>query len=164
MPLINGGFGSITSVRVVIGDAAIKAMDNTAPVTLVPPTQTLNYVGSPAVVFVPVRAIAILDDAAGGYTGTPIPMGLVLCWGNDDSVDVATGLWAGLTDVHDAFAGTSPDQLIDFPPSALPVSHLAGNLHDNGLYILWNGVGGPLTGGNAANTLTVTVEYQTFTV
>jgi hypothetical protein len=159
---LDGSLGGGIAQRIVtLTDTQIKAMDDTHAVPIIAATQTLSYAGSPARVYVPIYATALLNNAAGAYTNTPLTMGLQLCWGSDFSVQVGVGQLSQDVNVYNAFTNPVSDSLIDFPPTALQVSQLAANLNDNGLYIAWKGGAGPLTGGNVANSMTVTVWYVT---
>lgn len=166
-----GGVQTVYSQTVTLTDAQIKAVGT--PVVVIPSTETLNYSGAPTEFFLPVSAYAILDSRGGAYTNIDAAASIKLGFGSDMSAD-ATGL-ARLTG-----SGTFQEAKVSIVPFAVPPSQyddafsfygstdprpITDNWQDNAIVVYAsNASAGAFTGGNAANSLKVVVNYIVVTL
>ena len=157
---------TVLSRTVTLTDAQIKALPS-GPVILVAATETLGYSGTPSQLVIPLACLVVLDNSAGAYTNVNIPARLVLTIGSDWSSDYATAtnsyddqdMATPLTVAGDAWlAGFVAFEAKN--RGTILGGDLSGAIEDNAVGIaLTNGALGALTGGNAANTMKVTVLY-----
>lgn len=138
------------------------------PQQIIAATETLAYVGSPTMLPIPFAAFAVLKRGA-HYTNVDVAANLLLVWGSDQSVNACSAdRGNGSATPSPFFAGGSGQ-----PDSAVAVFgaaqfdngfNLAGDFNDNGLYLaLANGGSGDIAGGDAGDTLQVTVFYRNLT-
>lgn len=172
---VNGGSQPVTWATVSLTNDQILALPSVYP-EIIAPTSFPSYSGLPSEIFVPVTAYAVLKRAAiflnAGASG---PCRFVLMYGAswDYSLSsvtynpsLAVGTTAEVVDMGSTLGGTGggfPDaSLLWFgdPPVSISSEPLVGELADNGLYLAMdNGTSGDLTGGDPANSLSVTVGY-----
>lgn len=162
MPTFSGGGGGILTVSKTLTNAEILSLPTT-PVVLIPATQTLNYSGTPASLPIPVTALVSCPAATANYTNADATFVFRLVWGSDYSLDVAAILNATLNGerVPSAYPVVGVTELNVFSSPNLGLAQQSsGTFFDNALALAAkNGALGNLTGGNAANTLRVTVAY-----
>jgi hypothetical protein len=156
----DGGAGSILTASLSLTNAQIKTFeDDTAvnPAVIVAAVANTVYM---------VHGVAVMiDTRLGAYTNC-LAADLYLAWG-----DVASGVVSGLhLDLQSVLTGTG--RAVTMHPwmeAALAQFTLYGESSMIGvnkpLGIYFTGIGGgPFTGGNAANSMAVTVYYSTLTV
>lgn len=152
---------AIHSQSVTLTDAEIKALPS-VPIVVVPATQVLNYSGLPTELPLPLAFIVSLSNTV-GYGNVDGAASYVLAMGSDWSLDAMqsdANLMAPPQDsvriigIANSYHSTLVSGMI------VPFRVLAGGIQDNALAIvLNNGIAGDLTGGNPANSMTVTVLY-----
>lgn len=153
---------TVLSATVELTDAQIKALPTT-PVIIVPATETLNYVGLPGRLPLPLAFSISLDPSEGAYTNVNSPASWVLALGSDWSSDAMISSVDTMCQLEDVtpqigICNSYSNAILNSLISALRIN--AGGLQDNALALaVRNGEAGNLTGGDAANTLKVTVLY-----
>lgn len=162
MSFFGGTPVTVLSQSVTLTDAQIKTLPS-APVVIVPATQVLDYSGLPSQLPLPVAFSVVIDTIAGAYTNVDGGAFYVIAIGSDwstNGMEADQNLMAGLQNavnqvgIANSFNNTLAGAFIQ------PLNIRAGDILDNALAIaLSNGGAGDLTGGNAANSMTVTVLY-----
>jgi hypothetical protein len=152
--VVQGTGGSMLTKQATLTDAQIRALPTT-PVTIIP--------GTPGYLILPFLAVLELNATAGAYTNVSA--------GPANQIFTITGTrrnQAGRLD--DCLAGPSQKTTIlplagaldAVPPTVtqpIRAAQLAADAAGQPLQIAASNTGGNLTGGNAANTLRVTVYY-----
>lgn len=160
---IEAGVVTFLSRTVELTDAQIKALPTT-PIVIVPATEVLNYAGLPTQVPLPLAFRVSVNTLAGAYTNVNGLAHYVLALGSDWSADAmqsATQNQMAQLDANIPMIGicNSYQQGLDNAMIA-PLKIPSGGLQDNALAIVFDNEGsGNLTGGNAANSMKVTVLY-----
>jgi len=158
---------------ITLNNAQIKTV--VTPYVIIPATETLNYSGVPTQIPLPLSVIIRIDNGAGGYINVDGAAQFVIALGSDWSMNFMNVRAGGL----DSASGCRiyiPEYLYDYtngvPTPAEGVSHFHnistvggldfdGGLQDNALAIVLDNLSaGDLTGGDDANSLTVTVLYD----
>lgn len=172
------GVSQQTVLRVIktLTQADILSMRGT-PAEILPATEILDYSGSPTQMPVPVWGFYQFNrPASTAYSNVPNPMTLILAWGSDWSLSAAhlqvaaTSHFASplppSVQPHFVTTDAKPDHFGVFAgATGDAISGFKNNIKDNGLYLTYAGDGsggdtaGELAGGNAGNTITVTVAY-----
>lgn len=154
---------TIYQASVTLTDAQIKALRAT-PFEIVAPTESLGGSGSPTTLPIPIAAFAVSNLTA-AYTNLEADQDVMFVWGADETF--AYSLQATAAVVGQGLFSTEGDQFLSpvgVAPTVDQASTLADLFNDNGLYFTLNAGTGALTGGNAANSLKVTVWYGIFEV
>lgn len=141
----------------------------TTPIELIPPTELLNYSGTPSVLPVPVLATLTLDNTSGVYGNISTNSKMLLAWGSDWS---ATALYslkinAGTGEqtfqsMNGIFNGQSGGggYIVAFNGPMIPVEFpIHDNIQDNGLYLVLSNPDGNLSLGHANNYGLVNLYY-----
>lgn len=155
---------TIYQASVTLTDAQIKALPTTS-VPILAPTDILGYSGAPGSLFMPTLAVLQMNvaDETRSYTNVDDAAAVILAWGSDQSWNIMD-----LSHITEpVLLGTDEPRAVRFKEVADASALLAldGLLEDNGLHLVaTNGAAGNFTGGNAANTLKVTVWYGIFEV
>lgn len=154
----------LKKTTVVLTDAQIKSLPTT-PVVLIPATDTLGYSGTPTQLVVPVFACAIANFVT-GYTNVDSQATMRIAFGSDWSADVSAGTRVSpFTAVGSRFYPFIGEASAVGDILSPEVSTLTDGLEDNAIALACNNqINGVFTGGNAANTLTVTIIYLTVDV
>lgn len=159
-----GGSGVLLTATVTLDNDQIKALPTT-PVVIVPATEVLDYVGMPTELPVPFMATMTFDTSAGAYTNVTtdhVPY-FIVAFGADWSWSATVRTIELIPDSADVkFAWLPPDTQTGVlsPDFTAAETFGADSLQDNALVVACNnGASGDFTGGNAANTLKVTVYY-----
>lgn len=148
MPLADSGDVLIKQARRVLTDEQIKALPST-PIDIVP-SPGANRILVPVTVLVVVSKVAI-------YTN--VDAGASLYMGYESSGAATTG--PGNTDGHFVFDTDTIPLLVPQPIDFGVTSDALSNYTDLALTLIgFNTGAGDFTGGDAANTLTVTVLYM----
>lgn len=158
---IEGGSSYLVKAEVTLTDAQIKALPTT-------PIQVADAPGADKFISL-IHAVIILDNVNGGYgniaggTSTLVSFGV----GELVALQTASSLYVE-SDMGDfEFPSSSPFPIMFSAPANIGTGLFAAagpadsnSVNNKPLYILGaNGVNGNFTGGNAANTLKVTVYY-----
>ena len=112
------------------------------------PTSVPNYSGFPTEIFIPISAFCYLDASAGAYDGD---MTFQLFNSEGNQLSQGGGTVVQAAGIFGVDVGAC---------SLWPIR--SDNIHDNGVYL--SADADPLWGGNAANTLTVTLYYLKKTI
>ncbi len=163
----DGGSSLLKTATVTLTNAQIKALPTT-PVVIVPATEVLGYSGFPTTIFLVSKALLRLDCSAGIYTNVDNDSNILLCWGSDASTDI--GIAAAIRDDTTSTPSIFPSTF-DFIGGSDPTKAVASfllsegffltdGLQDNAVALFIHNTLGNFTGGNAANTLKVTVYYM----
>jgi hypothetical protein len=151
---------AVLSSSTTLTDAEIKTAP-TVPVVLVPATETLDYSGLPTVIFLPLAMIISIDATAGAYTNLDSNLRFIIAMGSDWSTDAlrTDGNIAHIQDAVASFGAANTFQQTTIGSVIQPLFVNGGALLDNALvFVIGNGEVN-LTGGNAANSMKVTVLY-----
>lgn len=163
------------SATVTLTDAQIK--DVGTPFVIIPATEVLGYNGAPTQIPVPLSAVIRLDNSAGEYGNVGVST-FVIALGSDWSLNflsVQAGNLTGAGAVHTYITSpfdpnTSDNVPVDSDPHVHAITvpftgiDLTDNIEDNAIAIVLSNSDGDLTGGNAANSLKVTVFYVLMTL
>ncbi len=148
VPPISGG-GAVVQATATLNDAAIRTIHSVG--TVVVP-------GIAGKVLVPISAVFVLNATAGAYTSNAPALAIATDTSNDlyglgTFTDAATVLADAATNFC-VFPGVTADSY----------DLLSTGYSGQGLMLLQYGGGTDPTGGNAANTLEITVAYYVVTV
>ena len=177
MPVITGGVAGVASATVTLTNAQVLTLPTT-PVRVVQPTVHLNYSGAPPAIPYLLGAVVILNNAGGLYTNVGTPCVITFGIGSDVSFNVCDAYRQGATASGGAIPDFDTDAVTEFSavqstdhiftfaaPSRLSFTTLKDQIFDNAIVVSLGNAGlGNLTGGHAANSMTVTAYYQTLAI
>lgn len=163
----------IYQVTKTLNNVQIIALPTT-PIVIVPPTEVLEYSGTPTQVPFPTLSFFSVNTLAGLYTNVDAGGKFVFQMGSDQSADLLSVdhgyLGNPLTNAEvRMFRAQTTASLVSLPAApADPHAHpfdgisikLSDNLEDNALVLWFNNNGdGVFTGGHASNSLKLTMFY-----
>lgn len=164
---LEAGVVTILSQAIELTDAQIRAAPTT-PTVIVPATEVLGYVGLPTQIPLPLAFVVSANISAGAYTNVDPVAAFIIAVGSDWSLNGLRANVDTMAQINDAvsvigIANSFDPTIVD--STIIPLHISSGGIQDNALaFVINNNGAGNLTGGNAANSMKVTVLYTVIDV